>query len=430
MEHLDIPEEHRSNAVVVPYIGIAPPYDNKGFIGFPERHGITAQQLLNYSSKDFQMPEGANLPFSNEYLDSFLQEWMWVGMLHEFELACGVPLDRDAFIKPGIDGQPGTVTTERLIQYVRSVVIDHLVKRGIPLGLMVGDWVYISYPPYNSSGSGNRSSSKNDRAVPASSKTASSGQSTPRLLTSEASSRSGRPTNVDSPKKVTINPHAIEPRQIIRDLGGDRYVVKESRLETQREISLSFLSRTETAPPIPLSDLVKRLETVSLGHLRMILFNARATITLDHNVEADRFAKCLAVVRRNTWLLLSRSDETDLVPDWRVMLSIDILWDSLREFMGKVFNFNIGYASDSFFYLRLFSKQMQTRNWCRARHESLTRNLTTLYLKSLLPSHETVSHSECGPLSCERSQPLGACELSTMKLAMDAVHHIQSEKYS
>ncbi|PVH71338.1 hypothetical protein DL98DRAFT_660681 [Cadophora sp. DSE1049] len=143
MEHLGIPDEHRSRGLTIPYLGIAPRYDGQGLIGFPERHGLHSEDLANYCGRSFLPRENTDpLPFSPDFIESFFQEWLWFGMLDEFALACGLPLDLSTFIKTGTDGQR-IASTEFLLPYVRSVAIDQLIQRDVPHDLDVGNSVQI-----------------------------------------------------------------------------------------------------------------------------------------------------------------------------------------------------------------------------------------------------------------------------------------------
>ena len=76
-------------------------------------------------------------------MESFLQEWLWFGALHDFELACGVEMNPEIFIQLGLTNPNCVLNTEPLLPYVKSVVIDRLVKEGVPLDLNVGEHVYV-----------------------------------------------------------------------------------------------------------------------------------------------------------------------------------------------------------------------------------------------------------------------------------------------
>jgi hypothetical protein len=134
MDHLPIPLSCRSRALSVPYLGLASPYDRKGFDGFPERHGVDSKQLMaltrERNGEVFQEVPAAITPF--EYVESFMQEWLWFGLLHEFEMECGLEMDVAAFIQPAVYSHGRVLTTKTLIAYIGAVVIDKPREQKIP----------------------------------------------------------------------------------------------------------------------------------------------------------------------------------------------------------------------------------------------------------------------------------------------------------
>ena len=75
MDHLQIPQSCRPQAMAVPYLGLAPSYDRKGFYGFPERHGIDVEVLLSRATiSEDTSPAHAIVP--SNYSESLLQEWL------------------------------------------------------------------------------------------------------------------------------------------------------------------------------------------------------------------------------------------------------------------------------------------------------------------------------------------------------------------
>lgn len=146
MDHLPIPESCKSRAIVVPYLGLAPKYDRKGFDGFPERHGLVSRQITNSTIEFIESIEKAfgregTPPPTRAYAESFLQEWLWFGLLHEFEIACNISIDTNDFIRSDISGSGRTVNTEPLLRYVRVAAVRQLEKHGVPLDLRIGDFV-------------------------------------------------------------------------------------------------------------------------------------------------------------------------------------------------------------------------------------------------------------------------------------------------
>src|SRR6266536_2562044 len=100
MEHLNIPNSCDSPSLTVPYLGVAPAYDRRGFDGFPERHGFDVLQFTQVTQESLKGPASDSDPLAREYIESFIQEWLWFGALHEFEIACGLPMDSNSYIKP------------------------------------------------------------------------------------------------------------------------------------------------------------------------------------------------------------------------------------------------------------------------------------------------------------------------------------------
>jgi hypothetical protein len=80
MDHLPIPKSYEQYVPLVPYFGVATKYDNAGFEGFPERCGLDSNLLL---SGNFDLSSKQR----SEWLESFMQEWLFFGLLHEFSKA-------------------------------------------------------------------------------------------------------------------------------------------------------------------------------------------------------------------------------------------------------------------------------------------------------------------------------------------------------
>jgi hypothetical protein len=134
MDHLPIPERFRSQVPPVPWLQHAPPYDRNGFEGFPERIGMSEDVIMAEISAEWpsDRPPGgppmiAGVPH-REYIESVLQEWLWFGPMHEFEIACGVGKDdADGSFTVMRDGKLVLDTTP-LGAYVRKVLIVELSK--------------------------------------------------------------------------------------------------------------------------------------------------------------------------------------------------------------------------------------------------------------------------------------------------------------
>jgi hypothetical protein len=118
MDHLNIPEGCRPQARDVPYLGLAPKYDKLGFDGFPERHNLKSDVLISSHSI---------LQWRAEWIESFIQEWLWFGLMHEFAKACEVRLDLNDFIINSLSDSGQIVTTTSLYNvYARRVAIRQL----------------------------------------------------------------------------------------------------------------------------------------------------------------------------------------------------------------------------------------------------------------------------------------------------------------
>ncbi len=119
----------------VPYLGIAPKYDNLGFDGFPERHGWTVDELLN--------GEGTS-KWRADYVESFFQEWLFFGLLDEFGNACKISIDLDDFITDSPSGEGKVITTALLYDvYVHRLACKILNVNTLALGLELNDLINL-----------------------------------------------------------------------------------------------------------------------------------------------------------------------------------------------------------------------------------------------------------------------------------------------
>jgi hypothetical protein len=101
MDHLPISPSCKEWAAVVPYLSLVPMYDRKGFKGFPERFGIAINDV--HRSPILPTDESSVLHYEfhlrSEFVQSFLQEWLWFVALHEFETPCGIEMDPAQYIR-------------------------------------------------------------------------------------------------------------------------------------------------------------------------------------------------------------------------------------------------------------------------------------------------------------------------------------------
>jgi hypothetical protein len=102
MDHLNTPEGWRPQARDVPYLGLALKYDELGFDGFPERYNLESDVLISSHSI---------LQWQAEWIESFIQEWLWFGLMDEFAKACDPPRSK-RYTKYSIDqGSPCPLAT-------------------------------------------------------------------------------------------------------------------------------------------------------------------------------------------------------------------------------------------------------------------------------------------------------------------------------
>jgi hypothetical protein len=335
MDHLPIPESCKARVKDVPYLGLAPKYDRKGFDGFPERCGVDIESILYLAKTPSRnvAPHEAEASLDLEYVESFLQEWLWFGILHEFEKECGLELNASQFIRPGRTNGSRILNTEPLLQYVPSVMIDKLRKAGVPIDLTVGDWVYHSSAP------------------------------------------------------------KAKPCQITEDLGDLQYLVPGLQSEG---ISASSLVRAK-------EQMFRPEQNPSLSPLSCISFKRiwrEFKAVLDRPADSDTsqplsggsISVCLD---KANGILHQAATAGRQILHLDLWMSMVVLLLSLENVMCIVFH-----KPWTLFLRRgildVFRTEMAKENWCQVRTDWLTSsNLMMLYVGSLLPSYETVSHLAC-----------------------------------
>lgn len=114
MELIPLPEQYMQNVQPMPRLGLAPAYDGKGFHGFPDRHGVPTDTLLDGKFNQLSPSMGA-------WLLSLVQEWIFFSLLHEFSKRLGVPLDTEKYITTDPDDTV-YLTTRPLVRYMRQVL--------------------------------------------------------------------------------------------------------------------------------------------------------------------------------------------------------------------------------------------------------------------------------------------------------------------
>jgi hypothetical protein len=345
MDHLPIPESCKSRAIVVPYLGLAPKYDRKGFDGFPERHGLVSSQIVSATDESIEEAftrEGAPPP-TEAYVESFLQEWLWFGLLHEFEFACDISIDADDFIRPDISGSGRTINTEPLLRYVRVAAARQLEKHEVPLDLKAGDFVY---------------------------------------------------------RKALEG--LLEPCQIEEDLGNFLYRVYLPRTDKRLgNVSASRLKR-DVEPKSSIDTVTTRdtLHATPWAVLERLIRQSRVHEPKyelrSRPVSQSRIAKCLREVRR-----ITENAETQILR-FEVASSIDILCESLKDAVEGLLLEEVLLDSSGTPYNHDLGDRMKDTNWCPARVRSLPRYRLIEYISSLLPSHESASHRDCKDTFCSQ----------------------------
>jgi hypothetical protein len=344
MEHLGIPLACRSQAIPVPYLGTAPKYDREGLMGFPERHGLKTEELTKATKQSLAAPATNPKGLTPEFVESFLQEWLWFGALQEFEIACGLPMDMGDYLRYDAALGGRVLDTSPLLLYVRAVVIGMLSREGVPLDLKVGDVVQR------------------------------------RMFFGGFS--------------VPLGTYKVE-----RDLGDLKYMLNDSKEEMVihlvrkgEPLTSGNTSRAGNLPGIS-------LRTLAHG-LRVLRFhNARDTRDiLGQEQNNSQLAECLRHIRTTMRVALL---ENDPILRTAIAFSIDVLCESLGGVVDAIFPGKVRLGSASSIYLVEISQHLQLFNWCPARVErSLTDQLIPMYWIASLSSGETKSHQNCNTISC------------------------------
>lgn len=402
MEHLGIPDEHRSKGITVPYLGIAPRYDGQGLIGFPERHGFQSSELSDFSKRSFLPVENEDpSPFTPEFVQSLFQEWLWFGMLDEFARACGLHIDLDSFIQTGAGGQR-VVTTEALLPYVRSVAIDQLVQRDVPLDLKVGDWVRLRERPNVVSIASDHARPDEDTPDDTPFKPASPTASGRAILLNMSSKTDAIRPGVSSLGTDThTHDISLVSRQVTKCLGNLRYTFDDNDEEEDvwNSTLLARVGRTGNFADLP--TLHPKLEDVSLKRIISLIMSSEAYAKPRIKDRFSRFENCLQEARKS---MRSTLMHEDTLLQLEVAFSIDILCDSLIYVMLNIFGESMNVRAPYFgYYMRNFGDRMKANNWCLARTTSvLPYDTVALYFKSVLPSYELTPHMECESIFCSR----------------------------
>src|SRR5271155_2598776 len=111
MDHLLRPEGTKNFVKVTYNVDESEYYDDKGFIGFPQRRGWTEQDLLGLNNFGNR---------SDKDVESFFQTWLFFGMAIEILKAAGIRAHTKDFLRPEHEGTGHVVNTETL----RSMLVE------------------------------------------------------------------------------------------------------------------------------------------------------------------------------------------------------------------------------------------------------------------------------------------------------------------
>jgi len=331
MDHLHIPEGCKPQVREVPYLGLAPKYDKLGFDGFPRRHGRNPEELIVSHSI---------LQLRAEWVESFIQEWLWFGLVDEFAKACNISIDLDGFITESSSSPGKALTTAWLYDvYARRVAIRKLDQYAVSMGLEMGDLFRLPYEP-----------SKD--AV---------GQIiefwTPKIQQTPLS-----PERMTEGLKILSNIHNNTTDQ---DNNGKKVPlgILLDRIIACRALMSRFLPVQEHSGPT--GGRVKLAETIAHAQ------EAIGVIMMQH----------------------------DPIVRFEIILSIDILCHTIAKITEVLLDERIPLRSPGF--LENFEAAMKARNWCPSRISSIANsgNTPLSYIASLLPSYQTASHP-CNPRKC------------------------------
>jgi len=125
MDHLLRPEGTKNFVKVTYNVDESEYYDDKGFIGFPQRRGWTEQDLLGLNNFGNR---------SDKDVESFFQTWLFFGMAIEILKAAGIRAHTKDFLRPEHEGTGHVVNTETL----RSMLVEWKMHWPLPEGVSPG----------------------------------------------------------------------------------------------------------------------------------------------------------------------------------------------------------------------------------------------------------------------------------------------------
>lgn len=348
MDHLHIPEGCKPNVREIPYLGLAPKYDGLGFDGFPERHGQNPDKLIVLGCNPRQPAERIQTFFLRQRKESFLQEWLWFGLMDEFSKGCNLIINLDDFIIDSPSGMGKIVSTAPLYDvYARRLAVRALDANALTLGLEMGDLVRLPYTA---------SELVEDSSGPILD-----------LCVRKMEQRTSTPLEVKVAQAVEklSKPHGEDT--LTHDENGITVPLDTLRHRILQSSALfSTLSKTPRPPPQLHPNRKKLAESIARvqGVLRVIM------------------------------------EQSDPILRFDVIVSIDVLCHTLANIIEVLLDEPINLHSPTF--VQSFEKIMCARNWCPSRVSNLANadNTPLAYIASLLPSYETTLHSDCHPRKC------------------------------
>jgi hypothetical protein len=338
MDYLHIPPGCKTQMREIPYLGIAPKYDRLGFDGFPERHDRNPDEVIATHSI---------LKWRADYIESFVQEWLFFGLLDEFSKACDISINLDDFVIDSSSSQGRIITTASIYDvYARRLAIRQLDIYAVTLGLEMGDLVRLPYDPSA-------------------------------LLMHQITDfwRNKMEKELPSPQNIMVR--AAEQLRRLSEPHGE-----DTKCQDQNGIT------------VPLHALYQRIvESRTL----MTIINPDTLSQGIFKAKWTDLAKCISRAQRALCVMM---DQLDPVVSFDIIVSIDILCHTLARIIEILLEEKIELRSPSF--MRQFEKIMVARNWCPSRISLLGNAVNTPmgYLASLLPSYEGSSHGGCSPRKC------------------------------
>lgn len=321
-------------------MGLAPKYDQLGFDGFPERHHRNPDELIASHS----IPQ-----CRAEWIESFIQEWLWFGLMDEFAKACSISINLDDFIIDSPSGSGKIITTASLYDiYACRVAIRELDVDALAIGLEMGDLVRLPYNP-------------SEEAV-----------------------------------HQIIN---FWRRKMEQGLPSGDILMARAAEQLNKPHGKDAIYQDENGIAVPLNTLQQRI--LGCRALNAILSKGqqpeRQQPERQLNAKRLKFAESIARAQSALRIFMGQYDP---VVRFDIIVSIDILCHTLAKIIDVILNETIKLSSPNF--KKQFEEIMFAHNWCPSRIAGLVNSVNTplAYVASLLPSYDTRSHDGCRPTKC------------------------------